>query len=317
MTKFCNPKNGLELKYKNNTLKDINGNIFSIINNIPRFVELENYSSSFGFQWNYFNETQIDFHNNTSITRSRFFRTTRWTEEDLKDSKVLEVGSGSGRFTQILLELGTNLFSFDYSNAVEANAKNNGHFNNLTLCQASVYEIPFAKKYFDKICCLGVLQHTPDVEKSFACMLEHLKPGGEIVVDVYADTFKTKFYSKYFFRFFTKKIKKETLLHLIASYVPLWMPISNLFLGIPLIGKFLAQIIPICNYSKQFPELSKKQLEEWAILDTFDMLSPEYDTPQKYSTLKKWIEKYNLEEIYLCRGDNGFILKAKSKICVA
>lgn len=315
-TEFVSPIDGSTLNQNGSNIIDLKGNCYPIINQIPRFVELENYSSSFGFQWNYFDKTQVDQHNKTSISHSRFFRSTQWEKESLKGSKVLEVGSGSGRFTQILLEAGANVYSFDYSNAVESNAKNNGHYKNLILCQASVYEIPFAKKYFDKICCLGVIQHTPDVEKSFACMLEHLKPGGEIVIDVYANTFKTKFYSKYWVRYFTKKVNKIQLLNFIKWYIPIWMPISTIFLKIPFFGKFLAQIIPICNYSRQFPTLSKKQLEEWAILDTFDMLSPEYDNPQKYSTLRKWIKKYNLEEIYIKRGDNGFVLKARSKTCV-
>ena len=97
--------------------------------------------------------------------------------------------------------------------------------------------------------------------------------------------------------------------------MPKWFLISTVLLKIPVVGKFLAQIIPICNYSEQFPDLSKDQLKEWAILDTFDMLSPEYDNPQKYSTLKSWIKKYDLHLVYLGRGDNGFVLIARKKVC--
>lgn len=313
--KFVSPIDGSELVLVGDTLVDKSGNSFPILNKIPRFVELENYSSSFGFQWNEFDKTQVDEHSKNSISKDRFYRSTRWTNEVLNGAKILEVGSGSGRFSQIMLEAGADLFSFDYSNAVEANARNNGDCENLTLCQASVYDIPFRKEYFDKVFCLGVIQHTPDVEKSFAMMLQCLKPGGEIAIDVYADTLKTKFYTKYWFRPITKKINKKRLLSIIRWYVPKWIPISTGLLNIPVVGKFLAQIIPICNYSKQFPDLSKEQLKEWAILDTFDMLSPEFDNPQKHSTLKSWIEKYDLDLVYLGRGDNGFVLIARKKIC--
>ncbi|MEI2748908.1 MAG: methyltransferase domain-containing protein [Ferruginibacter sp.] len=58
---------------------------------------------------------------------------------------MLEVGSGAGRFTQIALDhTKANLYSVDYSNAVEANYKNNGPNQRLKLYQASVYELPFA-----------------------------------------------------------------------------------------------------------------------------------------------------------------------------
>ncbi len=308
---YKSPLNGTNLKQINEELIDETGNKFLIINDIPRFVPIENYSSSFGFQWNIFNQTQVDTYNKSNISKNRFYKTTKWSEEKLKGKKVLEVGSGSGRFTQILLETGADLFSIDYSTAVEANAKNNKNYNNLNLFQASIYQLPFEKNYFDFICCIGVIQHTPDVELSFKNMLEHLKPGGEIVIDVYAKTLKTMFYTKYWVRPLTKKIDKEKLLSIIKWYIPKWFPISSFLLKIPFLGKFLAQIIPICNYSLQFPDLTKKQLIDWAILDTFDMLSPEYDNPQTYKTLENWIKKYDLKKLFLNRGDNGYVLIAK------
>jgi len=33
------------------------------------------------------------------------------------------------------------------------------------LFQASIYELPFAPRQFDKVFCFGVLQHTPDFKK--------------------------------------------------------------------------------------------------------------------------------------------------------
>jgi SAM-dependent methyltransferase len=310
---YRSPLDGSKLLYRNDNLIDSNGNCFPVINNIPRFVPIENYSSSFGFQWNIFNQTQVDYHNKSDISSKRFYNSTKWSPDQIKEKKILEVGSGSGRFTQVILETGAELYSLDYSTAVEANAKNNFKFSNFNLCQANVYELPFEKNYFDFVCCLGVIQHTPNVELSFSKMLEHLKPGGEIAIDVYADTIKTKFYSKYLFRPITKRLNKKLLLSIIKWYVPIWMPFSNFFLKTPFVGKFLAQIIPICNYSKQYPFLSKQQLVDWAILDTFDMLSPDYDNPQSFKTLNRWLFKYNLDKIFLGRGDNGFVLIAKKR----
>ena len=62
-----------------------------------------------------------------------------------KNKKVLEAGSGAGRFTEILLKYGAVVDSFDYSSAVEANAKNNGHHDNLVLVQADIRKMPFPK----------------------------------------------------------------------------------------------------------------------------------------------------------------------------
>ena len=79
----------------------------------------------------------------------------------------MEAGSGAGRFTEVLLQTGAEVFSFDYSNAVEANLSNNGEKLNLHLFQGDILNIPFPEEYFDKVICLGVLQHTPDPEKAF------------------------------------------------------------------------------------------------------------------------------------------------------
>ena len=307
-----NPSNLSKLELQGDELVDTTGKIFPIVNNIPRFVEASNYSNSFGYQWNLFTDTQIDKFSKNHITEERFYKNTKWTNSKLKDKYLLEVGSGAGRFTEVLLKTGTKLFSIDYSNAVEANKKNNGN-NDFLLAQASVYELPFEFDFFDYILCFGVIQHTPNVEQSFKCMIDHLKPGGEIAIDVYANNFKTKFYTKYWVRPFTKRINKKKLLKFINWYVPKWLPFSNFLLKVPYIGKFLAQIIPVVNYSIQFPFLEKKQQIEWSILDTFDMLSPEYDQPQKLTTLEKWVVKYNLEKIYCGKGDNGYVLIAKKK----
>jgi SAM-dependent methyltransferase len=99
----------------------------------------------------------------------------------------LEVGSGAGRFTQIVLDYTkANLYSIDYSDAVSANYRNNAHHGDrLHLFQASIYEMPFPDNSFDKVFCFGVLQHTPDFKKSVKSLIDKAKPGGEIAVDFY------------------------------------------------------------------------------------------------------------------------------------
>jgi trans-aconitate methyltransferase len=173
--------------------------------------------------------------------------------------------------------------------------------------------MPFLHESFDKIFCLGVLQHTPDVKKSFMTLIPFLKPGGEIAVDVYPRNWKAYFYTKYWVRPITKKMKKESLLKLIQFYMPIWFPISSQLIKIPIFGKFLAQIIPTVNYSLQYPFMSKQQLIEWSILDTFDMLSPEYDQRQSLDTLKNWMEEANLDILYCAKGDNGYVGVGRKK----
>ena len=84
MVKIINPNNGLELTRNKDHLIDSRGNKFSIVNNVPRISELDNYTDNFGFQWNKFEATQIDRKSDeVNISRNRFFSETHWDQEDL------------------------------------------------------------------------------------------------------------------------------------------------------------------------------------------------------------------------------------------
>lgn len=305
------PITGSKLRYEAGRLLDEDNNTFPIINSIPRFVEPDNYAESFGFQWNLFSGTQIDKISKSDISTERFYKNTNWSDERLKGKRFLEVGSGAGRFTEVILKTGADLYTVDYSNAVEANWKNNSGATDFFIAQGNIYHLPFEKNFFDFVFCFGVIQHTPDVKASFLSLVDYLKPGGEIAIDVYAKNWKSLFFTKYWVRPITKQIEKKRLLNFIEWYVPKWFPVSTALLKIPIIGKFLAQVVPICNYSTQFPFLEKKQLIEWAVLDTFDMLSPAHDHPQTLSTIKKWAKEANLKILYCGKGDNGYVLRAK------
>ena len=65
------------------------------------------------------------------------------------------------------------------------------------------------------------------------------------------------------------------------------------------IGRFVNRFIPICDIRGTLPQgLSKQEIREWCILDTFDMFSPEYDQPQKVNTVKKWFEENGMEQVW-------------------
>jgi len=312
VTFLRSPKDGSDLKLYQDNLVDESGNIFPVINEIPRFIEATNYADSFGYQWNLFDKVQLDGFTNKTISKDRFFSQTGWNIELLKNKNFLEVGSGAGRFSEVLLNSGlNNFFSIDYSNAVEANWLNNKDLGDFFLSQADIYNLPFKNSIFDFIFCFGVIQHTPDPRSSFKSMVKHLKKGGQIAIDVYPKNLKSLFYSKYWVRWITKRINKETLLKLIKWYVPKWFPISTLLFKIPLIGKTIGSVIPIANYTHLFPDLTKEELLDWAILDTFDMLSPEFDNPQSLKTIRKWAVEENLEILFCGKGSNGYVLVAK------
>ncbi len=310
---LINPNSLKPLISTNNGLCDDDNNCFTLTNGVYCFVNGSNYADNFGFQWLRFSDTQIDKLKDSQLSKNRFFVQTGWDKEDLVGKNILEVGSGAGRFSQIVLDYTrANLYSVDYSNAVEANYKNNGPNERLHLFQASVYELPFAPGQFDKVFCFGVLQHTPDVEKSVECLVKMLKPGGELVVDFYPmNGWWTKLHAKYLFRPFTKKMSNERLYKMIDKNVD-WLIKTNRFFTKIGIGKFTNRFLPICDIAGTLPEgLSKEKLREMVVLDTFDMFSPQYDQPQKIKTVVNWFNKYGMKQVW-----GGYIYEGKFRAAV-
>jgi 2-polyprenyl-3-methyl-5-hydroxy-6-metoxy-1,4-benzoquinol methylase len=273
--------------------------IFPFKDGAYRIVEDDNYTQNFGYQWNKFAGTQVDKESKLEMSKVRFFAETNWDKEDLAGKNVLEVGSGAGRFTQIILDhTNANLCSVDYSNAVEANFKNNGPHGRLQLFQASIYTMPFAKGQFDKVLCLGVLQHTPNFEQSVKSLTDMAKPGAEVVVDFYGiNGWWTKFHAKYIFRPITKKMTHEKLFTTIDRHIDWLIKASSFFSKIGL-GKFINRFLPICDIAGTMPQsLPYAQLRELCVLDTFDMFSPEYDNPQSIETVVNWFKKYGMIQV--------------------
>jgi 2-polyprenyl-3-methyl-5-hydroxy-6-metoxy-1,4-benzoquinol methylase len=263
-----------------------------------RLVVDDNYTANFGLEWNVFQKTQIDKFSGKTVSEDRFFAQTKWEKNGLEGQTILEVGSGAGRFSQIILDhTKADLYSIDYSNAVEANFRNNGPNERLKLFQASIYDLPFKKESFDKVICLGVLQHTPDFKASVKALVEMVKPGGELVIDFYPiKNIFTKIHGKYILRPFLKQLKHDTLMSLIRNNIDGLMSVYrfNRKIGLGVLNRF----VPICEIERTLPSgMDKEQLREWVILDTFDMFSPTYDKPQRLSTVAKWVKEFGMVDV--------------------
>ena len=95
------------------TLRASCGCAFPVRKGIPRFVRDETYADAFGLQWNDYRTTQLDSHTGVAISKERLARCVGGHLEDLRSARVLEVGCGAGRFTEVLLTAGANVFAVD------------------------------------------------------------------------------------------------------------------------------------------------------------------------------------------------------------
>lgn len=288
------------------------GKTYPIVNFIPRFVDRNNYSGNFGFQWNKHFRTQCDSYSGQPISETRFFSETRWGR-DLEGQVVLEAGCGSGRFTEQAVTTKAMVVSFDYSSAVDANYRNNGHFENLLIVQADIFNMPFREGPFDKVFCLGVIQHTPDPSRAFTCLAKMLGPGGSIVIDAYRiwPWWKQALMSKYYVRPLASRVPNELLYKLCERWVDMLWPATGLFHR--LTGRrALSWFLLMADYRGVF-DLPESVLKEWSVLDTFDMLSPVYDCPQTIPSVKKWFSDAGLGGVEVGYGYNGIVGRGRKR----
>jgi len=287
---------------------------YPLIHSIRRFVEAENYAASFGYQWKAFARTQVGGAQKV-ISEIRFDATAKWPK-DLRGQVILEAGCGAGRFSEIVLERGPTLYSFDLSNAVEAAIEN---ISSAELkqrhvpFQASIYEIPLPHGSFDKIFCLGVLQHCPDVKAAYLSLAPFLKPGGELVVDCYlSQPLKHMFNLKYLLRPFVKWWKPPVLFRFCQISTSIMYDVKFLLSRIPIAGKWLMPLIPIgrLNYEPEY-RFSVAELKDIKALSMFDMLSPKYDKCQKLDSFRDWTREAGLELVELTTGYNGINVRAR------
>jgi SAM-dependent methyltransferase len=302
---YSSPVSHKALSVSGDQLVNNDGESFPIINGIPRFVPQENYASAFGLQWKTYAKTQLDSFSNTSITQDRLERCLGMPISGLKDKTVLEVGAGAGRFTELLVKGGGLIHSIDLSVAVDVNKENIGNAPNYQIAQASVYDIPYADNLFDYVVCLGVIQHTPDPEKTIKCLFEKVKPGGVLVIDHYI--WRIGYYSTLtpIFRAILKEMKPEKSQRIVNNLVDFFFPIHWNLKDRGIINWLVHRISPLIVYIREFPEQDRQFHYEWSKLDTYDQLTDYYKHLRSMEDIRKTLTSLNGKNIWMNKGGNG------------
>ena len=263
------------------------GLVFPEVNGVVRFVSMEYYAGSFGFQWKLYARTQLD---NEQSRRSEqaFRRRTGFGPEDLAGKLVLDVGCGMGRFAEVATRWGARVVGIDLSVAAEVAAANLAS-SSATVFQADVFQLPFADESFDYIYSIGVLHHTPDCQAAFKMLPPLLKPGGRIAVWLYSG-YNHWYSMSDVYRKITRRMSPQLLHKFCYGVVPLYA-LHKLLRRIPLVGRpasgALAYVVPMAFNPDP----------KWRILDTFDWYSPWYQSKHTYEEVFRWFESCGLRDL--------------------
>ena len=261
-------------------VSDKTGCSFPIIRGIPRFVPAKNYADNFGMQWNRFRRVQIDSENRADLSLKRFDNSAGWSPGELEGKLLLDAGCGAGRFAEIAAARGAHVIGLDISLAVDAARLTLARFPNVDLVQASITEPPFRPGTFDYAYCIGVVQHTPAPQETIESVVKTLREGGRFAFVIYGRKPWTKLYGKYLVRPITRRMPPARLLWLIEKSMPVMFPVTDKLFRLPLAGKLFRFMFPIATYIDR-DYLPRELRYREAVLDTFDMLSPRYDSPMK------------------------------------
>ena len=306
---FRDPESGHALTFLGGQLRSKDGNIFPIINEIPRFVELENYSDDFGYQWNLFPKTQLDSYTGCDISKTRLERCLNGHLGKINGKRVLEAGSGAGRFTEILLKHGAKLHSFDYSSAVNANFLNNGSDKNLVLAQADIRKIPFPQEFYDYVVCLGVIQHTPNPEESIKSLWKMVRPGGFLIIDHYEKQWRSVIpfggTRAPITRMIVLRLPRKYRFKVIQALINFWFPLQWSVRNNSLLRRLLIKISPVAFH---YPFAKLKNYEayyEWALLDTHDATTDYFQHLRSKREIYEALNSLGAVDIKVERAGNG------------
>jgi SAM-dependent methyltransferase len=249
---------------------------------VLRFVESDSYAESFGKEWNWFAQTQLDRPDEQRTeSRETFEQKTGLSPADLRGKTVLDVGCGMGRFAEVAASYGARIVGIDLSAAVEAANHNLGALPDTAFLQADVFNLPLRPESFDLIYSIGVLHHTPDTHAAFAALPRLLRPGGRIVIWVYTKEGRVGYAASDALRKITSRMDEERLLKLCRVAGPLGRFYRTR------VGRFFSPLLPVSHHPDP----------EWRVLDTLDWYAPKYQWKHDWPEVEGWFEEAGLEDI--------------------
>ncbi|MEI7512669.1 MAG: class I SAM-dependent methyltransferase [Candidatus Uhrbacteria bacterium] len=264
----------------------MNGHCFPVREYVPRFVLADAYVSSFSFEWNEHQTTQLDSVTKRSTedpesSSAIFHNKTGFSAHALVGKRVLDVGCGVGRFSEITLNDGAQLVGVDLSFAVDAAMKNVGHRPHVNIVQADLFHLPFRDASFDAVYSIGVLHHTPSTKDAFFSITRFLASGGRMAIYVYP---KIAFLSSVSdaYRKITTKIPSGLLHALCYLSIPYYY-----LTRLPVVGMFFHLLWPI----------SHRRDWRWRVLDTFDWYSPMYQWKHSWPEVYAWFVEAGYQDM--------------------
>ncbi len=101
---------------------------------------------------------------------------------DKLPAKILDIGSGLGTFSRMMVKNGHQVFGLDYSKDIVDMARARFENAGIEFSTGNIHQLPYPDSSFDAIFCSGVFQCIGDYKKALAECRRVLKPGGTLAI---------------------------------------------------------------------------------------------------------------------------------------
>lgn len=285
---------------------------FPVVGTVSRFLGDDSYSRSFGIQWAKWPMTQLDSHTGTTVSRDRL-RDTLGDDlfGSLAGKKVLEVGCGPGRFTEVLLGEGAFVCSVDMSGAIDANVANCPASATHVAIQADATDLPLVDGQFDIVLALGVIQHTPDPDRTIGQLMAHVARGGWLALDHYGIGLVHHVRAARVYRAFMRRMDADRAILATDRLYRRWSTFHR-YARSKAARKALVLVSPIVYfYEDAWPQLNRAQRHEWGLLDTHDSLTDFYKHRRSAGQLREVLDRLRLQDVSVRQV--GLVVAAKGR----
>lgn len=122
--------------------------------------------------------------------------------------KILDAGSGTGRFARHFAQNGHNVIAMDTSPAMLEENRKQAHLqkveDRIEFIQGDIENIPLEDNSIDAITCVHVMVHYQDIDKAIGEFCRILKPGGILVFEL-ANSLMARTYNRIWATIFGRK----------------------------------------------------------------------------------------------------------------
>jgi SAM-dependent methyltransferase len=205
--------------------------------------------------------------------------------DDLKGALVIDVGAGTGRFTNVFVSTGVaRVVAVEPSRAFDALTKNTAAHRDRVECVHTPVEQFRASSPADFAFSYGVLHHIPDPRCAVAAMRDALKPGGRIGIWLYGREGNEAY------------VALLTVLTVVTRRLPhAWLEACVWLVYVPaVVYMWLCRVLPL-PLRRYFVDVFSKLTPDKRRLTLYDQLNPAY---AKY---------YWQQEVRALLQDAGFV----------